>query len=128
MVARTRSEVTSKHKAKYRVGDWPAHAAALRARGDLTVWLDEAALAAWNAPPSGRPGGQRRYSDLAVVTVRVTSRRDRSVLALEPPPLTPDCRSLPDLRCGAFGCRVRRCRARWRLWVLKASSAGLRGI
>jgi hypothetical protein len=68
MVARTRSEVTSKHKAKYRVGDWPAHAAALRARGDLTVWLDEAALAAWNAPPSGRPGRQRPYSDLAIVT------------------------------------------------------------
>ena len=31
----------------------------------ITVWSDEEARSAWNAPPSGRPGGQRRYSDLA---------------------------------------------------------------
>jgi hypothetical protein len=32
------------------------------------VWFGEDAINAWNAPPSGRPGGQRRYSDLAIVT------------------------------------------------------------
>ena len=42
--------------------------AALRARGDVTLWFDEAAADAWNAPNSGLPGGQRRYSDLAIVT------------------------------------------------------------
>ena len=68
MAARTRSRVTPKYKGKYRVGNWAAYDAALRARGDLTVWFDEAAVSAWNAPPSGRPGGQRRYSDLAIVT------------------------------------------------------------
>jgi hypothetical protein len=68
MAARTRSKVTPKHKAKYRVGNWAAYDAALRARGDLTVWFDEAAIAARNAPPSGSLGGQRRYSDLAIVT------------------------------------------------------------
>ena len=41
---------------------------ALRERGDLTVWFDEEARSSWNAPASGRPGGQRRYSDLAIVT------------------------------------------------------------
>jgi hypothetical protein len=61
-------KVTPKYKGEYRVGNWAAYDAAQRARGDLTVWLDEAAVAAWNAPPSGRPGGQRRYSDLAIVT------------------------------------------------------------
>ena len=68
MAARTRSRVTPTYIAKYRVGDWAAYDAALRARGDLTVWFDEAAITAWNALPSGRPGGQRRYSDLAIVT------------------------------------------------------------
>ena len=68
MAARTRSKVTPKYKGKYRVGNWAAYDAALRARGGLTVWFDEAAIAAWNAPPSGRPGGQRWYSDLAIVT------------------------------------------------------------
>jgi hypothetical protein len=68
MAARTRSKVTPKYRAKYRVGNWPAYDAALRARGDVTVWFDEATVSAWNAPPSGRPGGQRRYSGLAIVT------------------------------------------------------------
>ena len=40
----------------------------LSERGDITVWFDEEAICAWNAPPNGRPGGQRRYSDLAIVT------------------------------------------------------------
>ena len=57
MAARTRSRVTPKYRAKYQVANWPAYDAALRARGDLTLWFDEAAIAAWNAPPSGRPGG-----------------------------------------------------------------------
>ena len=48
--------------------NWPAYEAALKKRGDITVWFDEGAINAWNAPTSGRPGGQRRYSDLAIVT------------------------------------------------------------
>ena len=38
----------------------------LRRRGDLTLWLDEAALAGWAAPRRNSPGGQPRYSDLAI--------------------------------------------------------------
>jgi hypothetical protein len=68
MAARTKSKVTPKYKTKYRVKNWPIYEAALRKRGDITVWFDEDAVDAWNAARSGRPGGQRRYSDLAIVT------------------------------------------------------------
>jgi hypothetical protein len=36
-------------KARYRVQNWRAYDAALRRRGDLTVWVTPAALAAWTA-------------------------------------------------------------------------------
>ena len=68
MAARTKSRVTRKFKTKYRVTNWPANEAARRKRGDVTVWFDEDATSAWNAPASGRPGGQQRYSDLAIMT------------------------------------------------------------
>ncbi|MBT6146166.1 MAG: hypothetical protein HN712_29485 [Gemmatimonadetes bacterium] len=48
--------------------NWAAYDTALRERGDITVWFDEEATSAWNAPSSGRPGGPRTYSDLAIVT------------------------------------------------------------
>ena len=66
MAARTKTKVTPKYKTKYRVKNWAAYDIALRERGDLTVWFDEEAVCSWNALPSGRPGGQRMYSDLAM--------------------------------------------------------------
>jgi len=69
MAARTKSKVTPKYKTKYRVRNWPEYEAALRKRGDVTVWFDEAAIEAWNAPSVGRrPGGKQLYSDLAILT------------------------------------------------------------
>ena len=68
MAARTKTKVSPKYKTKYRVKNWAAYDIALRDRGDITVWFDEESICAWNAPPTGRPGGQRRYSDLAIVT------------------------------------------------------------
>ena len=68
MAARTKSKIPPKYKTKYRIENWPAYEASLRKRGDITIWFDEAAVAAWNAPASGLPGGQRRYSDLAIIT------------------------------------------------------------
>ena len=41
---------------------------ALVRRGDVTVWLSSEAIAAWTASRSGRRGGPRRYSDLAIET------------------------------------------------------------
>ena len=56
-------------RARYRVTNWPAYEAGLRRRGDLTLWLDEAALAGWAAPKRSSPGGQPRYSELAIELV-----------------------------------------------------------
>jgi hypothetical protein len=46
-------------KSQYRVRNWPEYEAGLQKRGDLTVWLSDAALDAWRAPASGLnpPGG-----------------------------------------------------------------------
>ena len=68
MATRTKTKVTPKYKTKYRVKNWAAYDISLRERGDITVWFDGEARDAWNALPSGCPGGQRRYSDLAIVT------------------------------------------------------------
>ena len=56
-------------KQRWRVTNWPAYEAGLRRRGDLTFWLDEKALAGWQAPRRSTPGGQPRYSDLAIELV-----------------------------------------------------------
>ena len=56
-------------RARYQVTNWPAYEAGLRRRGDLTLWLDEAALAGWQAPRHSTPGGQPRYSELAIELV-----------------------------------------------------------
>jgi len=53
-------------KSRYRVQNWADYEAGLQTRGALTVWLSDAALEAWRAPATGRPGGQRTYSDLAM--------------------------------------------------------------
>jgi hypothetical protein len=53
-------------KARYRVRNWNEYEAGLQKRGALTVWLSDSALEAWRAPATGRPGGQRTYSDLAI--------------------------------------------------------------
>ena len=60
MAARTKSKVTLKYKTKYRVKNWPAYEAALRKRGDITVWFDEDAIGAWNAPFVGRRLGGKQ--------------------------------------------------------------------
>jgi hypothetical protein len=56
-------------RAQYRVRNWREYEVGLRRRGDLTLWLDEAALARWQAPRRTTPGGQARYADLAIELV-----------------------------------------------------------
>ena len=63
-----KSKVHPTCKTKYRVANWPAYNRALVRRGDVTVWVSSEAIAAWTASRSGRRGGQRRYSDLAIET------------------------------------------------------------
>ena len=55
-------------KARYRVKNWRDYDAALRRRGDLTVWVTPAAMAAWTPPRNGRRGRPQQYSAIAVET------------------------------------------------------------
>src|ERR1700682_5292481 len=56
-------------RARYRVRNWPGYEAGLKRRGDLTLWIDEAALGGGQAPRRNKPGGQAIYSDLAIEMV-----------------------------------------------------------
>ena len=88
-----KSRVPPKYKTTYRVGNWREYERALVQRGDVTLWLSADATDAWRPSPSGRPGGQKRFSDVAIETalvrrlvfglpVRQTEGFVRSVLAL----------------------------------------------
>ena len=56
-------------RARYKVTNRASYEAGLHRRGDLTFWVDEAALAGWHAPRRSTPGGQPCYSDLAIELV-----------------------------------------------------------
>ena len=53
-------------KKPYRVRNWKTYEEGLRRRGDLTIWLSEDAITRWTARPSGKPGGQRIYTRIAI--------------------------------------------------------------
>jgi hypothetical protein len=55
-------------RSRYTVTNWQAYEAGLRQRGSLTIWFSEEAIAAWRAAARTTPGGQARYSDLAIET------------------------------------------------------------
>jgi hypothetical protein len=60
------SRVHPKYKTKYRVSNWTEYDRALVQRGNITVWISEDAVASWKPAPSGRRGGQRKFSDHAI--------------------------------------------------------------
>ena len=68
MAARKSSRVNRKYKTKYRIRNWSEYERGLRSRGDVTIWLSKEAIAAWTPPKNGLRGGQRRYSNLAILT------------------------------------------------------------
>ena len=53
----------------YRVTNWPDYEAGLKRRGDVTFWFKKAAAAGQQASRRTSPGGQARYSDLAIELV-----------------------------------------------------------
>ena len=55
---------TSRGRRKYRTTNWKAYNAALKARGDLTIWLDKGMQ--WLAPLSGKRGRSQTFSDAAI--------------------------------------------------------------
>ena len=63
-----RSQYKHAKQKTYHVRNWAEYNDGLRRRGDLTVWFDEEAIADWKADKTGKPGGQRVYSDMAIET------------------------------------------------------------
>ena len=61
-----KSSVHPTYKTKYHVQNWAASDRALVCRGDITIWLSPAAIAAWEPDGAGTRGAQRTYSDLAI--------------------------------------------------------------
>ena len=68
MAASKSSRVNRKYKTKYRIQNWKEYERGLRSRGDVTIWLSEEAISTWTPPKNGLRGGQRRYSNLAILT------------------------------------------------------------
>ena len=61
-----KSRVHPTYKTQYHVQNWAAYDRALVCRGDITIWLSPAAIAAWEPDGTGTRGAQRKYSDLAI--------------------------------------------------------------
>ena len=59
---------TRRHR--YHLRNWPQYNSALKARGSLTIWMDESATRNWIKKPrrgeKRRPGAQMTYSDVAI--------------------------------------------------------------
>jgi IS5 family transposase len=57
----------TKPKPSYRVRNWSEYDAALKQRGSVTFWIDEAVIEGWiNEQKSGRRGASKHYSDGAI--------------------------------------------------------------
>jgi hypothetical protein len=65
------SRVHPKYKTKYRVSNWAEYDRALVQRGDITLWFAPDAADSWTPRPSGKRGGQRKFSDQAIETALV---------------------------------------------------------
>ena len=123
-------------RARCKVTNWSASEAGLRRRGDLTFWVDEPALAGWHAPRRNTPGGQPRYSDLAIelvltlrlvfhLALRQAEGFARSVLALLGLDLAVPDHSTLSRRGRAFAGRQPRARAGTGPMQLVLDSTGL---
>lgn len=59
----------TKNKKKYKIRNWSDYNESLKQRGTMEVWINDDVLDKWKALPSGRPGAQLIYSDLAIQIV-----------------------------------------------------------
>ncbi|MEO1273428.1 MAG: transposase, partial [Myxococcota bacterium] len=53
-------------RARYKVQNWPEYDRGLVQRGDIRFWISEDALEGWVAPCRMTPGGQQKFSNLAI--------------------------------------------------------------
>ena len=75
-----KSRVHPTYKTTSHVQHWAAYDRALVCRGDITLWVSPAAIAAWDPGRAGTRGAQRKYSDLAIestLTRRLLFHRPR---------------------------------------------------
>ena len=63
-----KSRVHPKYKTKYRIRNWASYERALIGRGNITLWLSRAAIAAWKPEGPRTRGAPPKYSDLAIET------------------------------------------------------------
>lgn len=57
-----------KSKSKYKISNWAEYNKGLKSRGNITVWLSEEAIKAWEYTGKREKGGKIDYSDLAIET------------------------------------------------------------
>jgi hypothetical protein len=57
-------------KKPYKINNWSEYEKSLKQRGSLTVWISEDAINSWKSRISGKPGGQEKYSNLAIETAQ----------------------------------------------------------
>ena len=55
-------------KPQYKVTNWPEYNAALKRRGDFTMWFTEEAIAQWCPAKTGARGRPTKYSNVAIET------------------------------------------------------------
>ena len=55
-------------KTRYKVTNWPEYNAALRRRGDFTIWFTEEAIVGWHPAKTGAKGRPVKYSPIAIET------------------------------------------------------------
>lgn len=78
------SRVHPKYKTKYRVSNWVEYDRALVQRGDITLWTSLEAADSWTPGPSGKRGGQWKFSEQAIEATQrsrlhgQTSRQSRA--------------------------------------------------
>ena len=70
-MATHKSRIRPGYKTEHRVTNWPKYERGLVERGSLTFWITPEALDTWKPEPSGKRGGQRRYSDVAIRTAHI---------------------------------------------------------
>ena len=63
-----KSRVHPKYKTQYRVRNWASYERAPIGRGNITIWLSRAAIAAWKPEGPRTRGAPPTYSDLAIET------------------------------------------------------------
>jgi hypothetical protein len=67
-LAKKETKKPKRKKTKYKVRNWHDYNEALKKRGELDVWVEEA-LEQWKPEPNGKRGGQETYSDLAITVI-----------------------------------------------------------